>query len=79
MTIAATEQRKAEAIFSLFNLRCVSCSNVVESKLKKLHGIKKVSVDCVTDTVHIEFDPTLVTTDAIRAFLTKLGQKSKRR
>lgn len=77
MTISASEQRNGEAIFSMFNLGCVSCSNIVEGKLKELHGIKNVEVDYVTDTVHVDFDPGLVTVDAIRAFLAKLGQNNK--
>jgi Cu+-exporting ATPase len=79
MTITATDQRKAQAIFSLFNLGCVSCSSIVEDKLKKVHGIKRASVDYVTETVQVDFDPQLLTADTIRAFLTKLGQRGKRR
>lgn len=79
MTIGATEQRKGQAIFSLFNLGCIPRSKMVESKLKRLHGIRRVSVDYVTDTVHVDYDPGLVTADAIRSFLGKLGQNTNRK
>ena len=79
MTISAPQQGKAHGIFSLFNLGCVPCSSIVEDKLKKLHGVKKASVDYVTDTVQVDFDPRLLTGDAIRAFLINLGQSTKRR
>ena len=52
----------------------MSCSNIVEHKLRKLHGIKRVTVDYVTDTVLVDFDPEVVTTQAIRTHMTKLGQ-----
>ena len=74
MTIRTSQQRKAQAIFSLFNLGCMSCSNIVEHKLRKFHGIKRVTVDHVTDTVLVDFDPEVVTTQAIRTYMTKLGQ-----
>ncbi len=79
MTIGATEQRNAQATFSLANLGGVSSSNIVEGRLKELHGIKKASVDYVTDAVDVDFYPSLVTADAIRAFLTKLGERTKGR
>ena len=79
MTIAAADQRKAQAIFSLVNPGCVSYSNVGERQLKKLNGIKKASADYVTDAVNVDFDPSLVTADAILALFTKLGQRTKGR
>jgi copper chaperone CopZ len=63
----------AEAIFSLFNLGCSSCSRMIEGRLRKLHGIRNVNVDYVTDTVVVGYDPTRLTTDDIRAFMKKVG------
>jgi copper chaperone CopZ len=63
----------AEAIFSLFNLGCSSCSRMVEGRLRKLHGITNVNVDYVTDTVVVGYDPKRLTTDDIRAFMKKVG------
>lgn len=74
MTLKTSEQRKAQAIFSLFNLGCMSCPNTVERKLRKFQGIKRVTVDYVTDTIVLDFDPEVVTTDAIRTYMMKLGQ-----
>lgn len=63
----------AEGIFSLFNLGCSGCSAIVERRLKKLSGIKDVTVNYVTDTVHVSYDPMKITTDDIHQFLKKLG------
>ena len=63
----------AEAIFSLFNLGCSSCSRMIEERLRKLHGITNVNVNYVTDTVAVGYDPTRLTTDDIRAFMKKVG------
>jgi copper chaperone CopZ len=63
----------AQAIFSLFNLGCSSCSRVIEGRLSKLHGITNVNVDYVTDTVVVGYDPKRLTTDEIRAFMKKVS------
>jgi Cu+-exporting ATPase len=64
---------RAEAIFSLFNLGCSSCSGIIEGRLKELHGITNVNVDYVTDTVVVRYDPKRLTTDDIRAFMKKVS------
>jgi Cu+-exporting ATPase len=74
MTVKTSEQGKAQAIFSLFNLGCLSCPNIVERRLRKFEGIKRVAVNYVTDTVLVDFDPEVVTTEAIRTYMTKLGR-----
>jgi copper chaperone CopZ len=74
MSAPQTRSHKtAEGIFSLFNLGCSGCSAIVERKLKKLSGIKDVTVNYVTDTVQVSYDPMKITTDDIRRFLKKLG------
>jgi len=67
-------QVKAQAIFSLFNLGCISGSNIVERKLEEFQGVKRVTVDYVTETVLVNFDPEVVTTEAIRIYMMKLGK-----
>jgi len=69
----------ATAIFSLFNLGCSECSGSVKRKLKKLAGIKTVTVNHATDTVLVNYDPRRVTTSDIRAFLMKLSYDTDRR
>jgi Cu2+-exporting ATPase/Cu+-exporting ATPase len=75
MSAAPTQDNRvtAEAIFSLFNLGCSSCSRMIEGRLRKLHGITNVNVDYVTDTVVVGYDPKRLTTDDIRAFMKKVS------
>jgi Cu+-exporting ATPase len=75
-TVAEKQQRKADAIFSLFNLGCSSCSGTVERKLKKLDGIKNVIVNNVADTVSVNYDPQQLNTEEIRLFIRKLGYET---
>jgi copper chaperone CopZ len=75
MSVAPTKgsRARAEAIFSLFNLGCSSCSGIIEGRLKELHGITNVNVNYVTDTVVVRYDPKRLTTDDIRAFMKKVS------
>jgi copper chaperone CopZ len=72
-TVAESQRAKAMSIFSLFNLGCSSCSAIIEHKLVKLDGIENVTVNPVTDTVLVEYDPRRVTAEEVRTFLRKLG------
>ncbi len=77
MSVTQTHSHKtAEGIFSLFNLGCSGCSGIIERRLKKLSGIKDVTVNYVTDTVQVSYDPKKITTDDIRQFLKKLGKEA---
>jgi copper chaperone CopZ len=75
----AESKPSAKAIFSLFNLGCSGCSGIIERKLRKVSGIKNVTVNYVTDTVLVNYDPGRVTTEDIRAFMKKLGYDSAER
>jgi copper chaperone CopZ len=75
-TMTEKQQPKAHAIFSLFNLGSSSCSGTVERKLKKLAGIKNVSVNNVTDTILVNYDPQQLNTEEIRLFVRKLSYEN---
>jgi len=46
---------------------------VIEKKLKKLGGIRDVSVNYITDTILVDYDPSRLTSQDIRALIKKLG------
>lgn len=69
----AAGKASARAIFSLYNLGCSSCSVVIERKLGKMSGIRDVAVNYVTDTVLVDFDPSLLTAEEVRGMIKKLG------
>jgi len=76
MTAAQTTGKvTAEAIFSLFNLGCPSCSKMIEVRLKAVHGITAVNVNYVSDTVIVDYDPNRLTSDDIRAFMKKVSHE----
>ena len=54
---------------------CVSCKPLVEKQLKDENAIKKIGVDYMTDSVIVEFDPSLIKKEEIKNKLEKSGYK----
>ncbi len=73
MTGSQTTQNKATGI-AIFSLSSIDCSSpaLIESKLKKLSGVKDATVNCVTNMVLVNYDPKQLDSREIRALLRKL-------
>ena len=56
-----------KALFTIVGMYCVSCKPVVEKQLK--------DIDYMADSVIVEFDPVLITTEQIKKRLEKSGYK----
>ena len=52
---------------------CISCKSVVEKQLENRSGIRRIDVDYMTDSVVVEFDPSLITKEEIKDRLEKSG------
>jgi len=74
---AMSTMRAATAIFSLANLDHLSCFGTIESKLKKLNGIRGANVDFVTNAIEVNFDPEQLTVTEIRDFLRGLDHEAR--
>jgi Cu+-exporting ATPase len=57
---------------------CTSCKPIVEKQLKSEQAVKKVDIDYMTDSVIVEFDPSLITKQEIKDRLEKSGYKFAR-
>ncbi len=64
---------------SIFSLGYSSSRGTIERQLKGLAGIKSVRANYVTDTVLVDYDPSQLTIEQIRAFLKKLGYNAAQR
>jgi copper chaperone len=62
-----------KAYFKVVDLYCISCKSIVERQLKNENGIKMIDVDYMTDSVVIEFDPSVITKEEIKNRLKKSG------
>lgn len=54
---------------------CTTCKPIVEKQLKNNIGIKKIDINYMTDSVVIEFDPTLTNIKEIKESLENSGYK----
>jgi copper chaperone CopZ len=64
-----------KALFKIVGMYCTSCKPIVEKQLKDEEAIKKIDIDYMTDSVIIEFDPSLIKKEEIKDRLEKSGYK----
>jgi copper chaperone len=68
-------QKTEKALFRVVGMYCTSCKSIVEKQLKNEQVIKKIDIDYMTDSVIVEFDPSLITKQEIKDKLEKSGYK----
>jgi copper chaperone len=61
--------------FKVVGMYCTSCKPIVEKQLKNNNGINKIDINYMTDSVVIEFDPTLTNIKEIKERLENSGYK----
>ncbi|CAN5789774.1 hypothetical protein BH23THE1_BH23THE1_09810 [soil metagenome] len=61
--------------FKVVGMYCTSCKPIVEKQLKNNNGIKKIDMNYMTESVVIEFDPTLTNIKEIKESLENSGYK----
>ncbi|WP_415312424.1 heavy-metal-associated domain-containing protein [Candidatus Nitrosocosmicus sp. FF01] len=61
--------------FKIVGMYCSTCKPIVENQLKNIKGIKKIDINYMTDSVVVEFDPSLITKQEIKERLEKSGYK----
>ena len=61
--------------FRIVGMYCSTCKPIVEKQLKDKDGIKKIDLNYMTDSVSVEFDPSLITKQEIKESLDKSGYK----
>jgi copper chaperone CopZ len=59
--------------FKVVGMYCITCKSIVEKQLKNERGIKRIDVDYMTDSVIVEFDPSIITKEKIKDRLKKSG------
>lgn len=64
-----------KAKFKVIGMYCTSCKPIVENQLKDNDAIKNIAIDFITDSVIVEYDPTLITKEKIMERLENSGYK----
>ena len=75
----ATEvsEKEAKAKLRISGMTCASCVSAVESAVKKLPGIKNISVNLMTETAEVEFDPKSVDVENIAKKIEDVGYEAE--
>jgi copper chaperone len=64
-----------KALFKVVGMYCITCKPIVEKQLKDEEAVKKIEFDYMTDSIVVEFDPSLITREEIKNKLEKSGYK----
>ena len=49
-----------KAFFKVVGMYCTSCKPIVEKQLKNEQAVKNIDIDYITDSVIVQFDPSLI-------------------
>jgi copper chaperone len=64
-----------KALFKVVGMYCATCKPIVEKQLKNEDAVRKVYIDYMTDSIVVEFDPTLTSKVEIKNKLERSGYK----
>jgi copper chaperone len=64
-----------KARFRVVGMYCTTCKPIVENQLRGNEAIKNIDIDFMTDSVIVEYDPTLITKEKIKESLEDSGYK----
>ena len=61
---------------AVLGMSCAACSQAVEKAVKKVNGVKKVSVNLLKNSMEVEFDENVCSFDDISKAVEKAGYKA---
>ena len=70
-----TMTKTEKVLFRVVGMYCASCKPIVEKQLRDKQAVKKIDIDYITDSVIIEYNPSLITKQQIKDMLEKSGYK----
>ncbi|HXP50977.1 MAG TPA: heavy metal-associated domain-containing protein, partial [Bacteroidia bacterium] len=73
--IRYNNEKIEKAFFKVVGMYCTSCKPIVEKQLKNEQAVKKIDIDYMTDSVIVQFDPSLINKEKIKDRLEKSGYK----
>ena len=73
--IFSIQVKVEKALFKVVGMYCTTCKPIVERQLKDEKAVKNIDIDYMTDSVIVEFDPSIITKEEIKNRLEKSGYK----
>ena len=74
-SLTDTMTKTEKALFRVVGMYCLSCKPIVEKQLRDEQAVKKIDVDYMTDSIIVEFDPSLIDKQEIKNRLERSGYK----
>ena len=74
-SLTDTMTKTEKALFRVVGMYCVSCRPIVEKQLRDEQAVKKIDIDYMTESVIVEYDPSLITKQEMKDRLEKSGYK----
>ncbi len=71
------ENRNEKTIIPISGMRCASCVAKIEKALTGVPGVKKATVNFATSKAYVEYEPSLVSEDVLKAAIQKSGYKTE--
>ena len=66
-------EQAEKAKLRVSGMTCASCVASIENAVKKLPGIKEISVNLMTETAVVEYDPNSVNVDEVAKQIEEIG------
>jgi len=73
----ALEEAASTAVLNVGGMHCASCVSHVENALQKLEGVRRASVNLMTEKAVVEYDPARVTTEALSHAVAAAGYQAR--
>jgi Cu+-exporting ATPase len=68
-------EKTQRILFRIIGMYCITCRPIVEKQLRDERAVKRIDIDYMTDSVIVEFDSSLITTEEIQNRLEKSSYK----
>jgi len=59
--------------FNIPSISCSSCSGKIQEEIKALEGVDNITADLKSQSVSIEYDPSIVQPQEIRNHIVSMG------
>ena len=77
MLIAGESEGLEQVVLGIEGMTCASCTTTAERALSRLEGVHGVRVTFESPEAHVQFDPLVISTDALEDAITDVGYQTR--
>jgi len=75
---SASRQAHADVTFAVTGMTCAACATLIEKVVGKIDGVRSVSVNLAMERMDVDYDPDVVSPEAIEAAVSSAGYGASR-